>query len=212
MVHSKASLSLPSLTPDPHVERDVASLHHISCPPSLHSPPPPPPPWHSHPQVDPVLLQCMLHELTLNSSCASSCNVCPTSWHQVQAAQVREGLYYNPYFPGGAIAMPQMLADGGTEYEEEEVPATMSQQAKVHTQNFHQPSLVAGKDLFKICSSFLRSHCQCSSEIPERLAQCPLGGPAGCSTLMPANIEDAAPDSGRLQQRRKYIQRSHKGK
>ena len=45
--------------------------------------------------------------------------------------QVREGLYYNPYFPGGAIAMPQMLADGGTEYEDEEIPATMSQQAKV---------------------------------------------------------------------------------
>ncbi|KAK9822954.1 hypothetical protein WJX74_008523 [Apatococcus lobatus] len=39
---------------------------------------------------------------------------------------VREGLYYNPYFPGGAIAMPQMLADGGTEYEDEEIPATMS--------------------------------------------------------------------------------------
>jgi hypothetical protein len=27
--------------------------------------------------------------------------------------QVREGLYYNPYFPGGAIAMPKMLVDGG---------------------------------------------------------------------------------------------------
>ena len=46
-------------------------------------------------------------------------------------AQVREGLYYNPYFPGGAIAMPKMLADGGTEYEDEEIPSTESQQAKV---------------------------------------------------------------------------------
>ena len=46
-------------------------------------------------------------------------------------AQVREGLYYNPYFPGGAIAMPKMLADGGTEYENEEIPSTESQQAKV---------------------------------------------------------------------------------
>ena len=26
--------------------------------------------------------------------------------------QVREGLHYNPYFPGGAIAMPKMLNDG----------------------------------------------------------------------------------------------------
>ena len=44
--------------------------------------------------------------------------------------QVREGLQYNPYFPGGAIAMPKMLADDGTEYDDE-TPATESQQAKV---------------------------------------------------------------------------------
>lgn len=44
--------------------------------------------------------------------------------------QVREGLYYNPYFPGGAIAMPKMLADGGTEYDDG-TEATESQQAKV---------------------------------------------------------------------------------
>lgn len=31
---------------------------------------------------------------------------------------VREGLHYNPYFPGGAIAMPKMLADGGVEYDD----------------------------------------------------------------------------------------------
>ena len=43
--------------------------------------------------------------------------------------QVREGLYYNPYFPGGAIAMPKMLVDEGTEYFDG-TPATESQQAK----------------------------------------------------------------------------------
>ena len=45
-------------------------------------------------------------------------------------AQVREGLYYNPYFTGGAIAMPKMLADGGVEYDDGTI-ATESQQAKV---------------------------------------------------------------------------------
>jgi len=39
------------------------------------------------------------------------------------------GLYYNPYFPGGAIAMPPPLSDGGVEYEDG-TPATISQQAK----------------------------------------------------------------------------------
>ena len=43
---------------------------------------------------------------------------------------MREGLYYNPYFTGGAIAMPKMLADGGTEYDDGTI-ATESQQAKV---------------------------------------------------------------------------------
>mmetsp|Transcript_35107 Transcript_35107/g.88903 ORF Transcript_35107/g.88903 Transcript_35107/m.88903 type:complete len:316 (-) Transcript_35107:434-1381(-) len=42
---------------------------------------------------------------------------------------VREGLYYNPYFPGGAIAMPKMLVDGGTDYDDG-TPASASQQAK----------------------------------------------------------------------------------
>ena len=42
---------------------------------------------------------------------------------------VREGLHYNPYFPGGAIAMPKMLVDGGTEYDDG-TPASASQQAK----------------------------------------------------------------------------------
>lgn len=39
------------------------------------------------------------------------------------------GVYYNPYFPGGAIAMPPPLSDGGVEYEDGTV-ATISQQAK----------------------------------------------------------------------------------
>jgi len=39
------------------------------------------------------------------------------------------GLYYNPYFPGGAIAMPPPLSDGGVEYEDGTV-ATVSQQAR----------------------------------------------------------------------------------
>ncbi len=42
---------------------------------------------------------------------------------------VREGLHYNPYFPGGAIAMPKMLTDGGVEYDDGTV-ATESQMAK----------------------------------------------------------------------------------
>lgn len=39
------------------------------------------------------------------------------------------GLYYNPYFPGGAIAMPPPLSDGGIEFEDG-TEGTISQQAK----------------------------------------------------------------------------------
>ncbi|KAH9714882.1 cytochrome c1 2 heme protein [Citrus sinensis] len=42
---------------------------------------------------------------------------------------IREGLHYNPYFPGGAIAMPQMLNDGAVEYEDG-TPATEAQMGK----------------------------------------------------------------------------------
>jgi ubiquinol-cytochrome c reductase cytochrome c1 subunit len=35
-------------------------------------------------------------------------------------------LYYNPYFPGGAIAMPRVINDGGVEFEDG-TPATSSQ-------------------------------------------------------------------------------------
>lgn len=39
------------------------------------------------------------------------------------------GLYYNPYFPGGAISMPPPLSDGGVEYDDG-TAGTISQQAK----------------------------------------------------------------------------------
>ncbi|KAK9271867.1 hypothetical protein L1049_002232 [Liquidambar formosana] len=42
---------------------------------------------------------------------------------------IREGLHYNPYFPGGAIAMPKMLIDGSVDYEDG-TPATESQMGK----------------------------------------------------------------------------------
>lgn len=42
---------------------------------------------------------------------------------------VREGLYYNPYFPGGQIAMARALYDGAVEYEDG-TEATTSQMAK----------------------------------------------------------------------------------
>lgn len=43
--------------------------------------------------------------------------------------QLGTGLHYNPYFPGGAIAMAQALADGQIDYEDG-TPNSMSQMAK----------------------------------------------------------------------------------
>lgn len=43
--------------------------------------------------------------------------------------QVAEGMNYNPYFPGGGIAMARVLYDGLVEYEDG-TPATTSQMAK----------------------------------------------------------------------------------
>ena len=43
--------------------------------------------------------------------------------------QLREGLHYNPYMPGGAISMARVLYDGVVEYEDG-TPATASQMAK----------------------------------------------------------------------------------
>lgn len=42
---------------------------------------------------------------------------------------LRDGLNYNPYFPGGAISMARVLYDGLVEYEDG-TPATTSQMAK----------------------------------------------------------------------------------
>jgi ubiquinol-cytochrome c reductase cytochrome c1 subunit len=43
--------------------------------------------------------------------------------------EVREGMNYNPYFPGGAISMGRVLFDGLVEYDDK-TPATTSQMAK----------------------------------------------------------------------------------
>jgi ubiquinol-cytochrome c reductase cytochrome c1 subunit len=43
--------------------------------------------------------------------------------------ELRAGLYYNPYFPGGAIGMPPPIQPGALEYEDG-TPATPSQMAK----------------------------------------------------------------------------------
>ncbi|GKV07912.1 hypothetical protein SLEP1_g19613 [Rubroshorea leprosula] len=53
-----------------------------------------------------------------------------TGYHDPPAGvSIREGLHYNPYFPGGAIAMPKMLIDGAVEYEDG-TPATEAQMGK----------------------------------------------------------------------------------
>jgi len=46
---------------------------------------------------------------------------------------VRQGLYYNPYFPGGAIAMPKPLNDGMITYDDgtEATPSQMSKDVAV---------------------------------------------------------------------------------
>ena len=36
---------------------------------------------------------------------------------------LREGLHYNPYFPGGAIGMAKQLHDGAVEYFDGAAPA-----------------------------------------------------------------------------------------
>lgn len=53
-----------------------------------------------------------------------------TGYNEAPAGiSIREGLYYNPYFPGGAIGMPPPLNDGAVEFEDG-TPATVSQMAK----------------------------------------------------------------------------------
>jgi len=46
-----------------------------------------------------------------------------------EGIEVRPGLYYNSYFPGGIIGMPPPLENGQIEYEDG-TPATVSQMAK----------------------------------------------------------------------------------
>ncbi len=42
-----------------------------------------------------------------------------TGYHEPPAGlKIREGLHYNPYFPGGAISMARALYDGVVEYED----------------------------------------------------------------------------------------------
>jgi hypothetical protein len=43
--------------------------------------------------------------------------------------EIREGMNYNPYFPGGAISMGRVLFDGLVEYDDK-TPATTTQMAK----------------------------------------------------------------------------------
>ncbi|KAJ1928869.1 cytochrome c1 [Tieghemiomyces parasiticus] len=53
-----------------------------------------------------------------------------TGYHDPPAGvEIRDGLNYNPYFPGGAIAMARVLFDDLVEYEDG-TPATTSQMAK----------------------------------------------------------------------------------
>ncbi|ALC47150.1 CG4769, partial [Drosophila busckii] len=44
--------------------------------------------------------------------------------------QLREGLYFNPYFSGGAIAMGQLVSNESVTYDDPDVPASASQIAK----------------------------------------------------------------------------------
>ena len=73
------------------------------------------------------ILERLMHKAGIYACCC--CRIGMRMQHSIRM-QVREGLHYNPYFPGGAIAMPKMLVDEGTEYEDETV-ATEAQQAKV---------------------------------------------------------------------------------
>ena len=50
-------------------------------------------------------------------------------WDPPAGVELREGMEYNPYFPGQAIAMPQQLFPDSVEYEDG-TPATVSQMAK----------------------------------------------------------------------------------
>jgi cytochrome c1 len=37
--------------------------------------------------------------------------------------EIREGMNYNPFFPGGAISMARVLFDGLVEYDDSKLPS-----------------------------------------------------------------------------------------
>lgn len=53
--------------------------------------------------------------------------------------EIREGMNYNPYFPGGAISMPRVIFDGLVEYEDGTSSTTRSQSSlltRIDASNF----------------------------------------------------------------------------
>ncbi|WVZ08946.1 hypothetical protein V8G54_022292 [Vigna mungo] len=76
----------------------------------------------------PILLSAICSVVIANCS-ATPCPILLMQSHLTQTCKIREGLHYNPYFPGGAIAMPKMLNDGAVEYEDG-TPATEAQMGK----------------------------------------------------------------------------------
>lgn len=53
--------------------------------------------------------------------------------------EIREGMNYNPYFPGGAISMPRVIFDGLVEYEDGTSSPTHSQSSlltRIDASNF----------------------------------------------------------------------------
>ncbi len=61
-------------------------------------------------------------------ACRCCCS-CPLSSLQLLRPPMQLGLYYNPYFAGGAIGMPAPLMDEAVEFKDG-TPATVSQMAK----------------------------------------------------------------------------------
>ncbi|KAF8050223.1 hypothetical protein N665_2022s0009, partial [Sinapis alba] len=66
---------------------------------------------------------------------------------------IREGLHYNPYFPGEAIAMPKMLNDEAVEYEDG-TPAT---EAQVTEPEMEERKLMGFKWIFLLSLALLQA-------------------------------------------------------
>ncbi|ONK79560.1 uncharacterized protein A4U43_C01F7620 [Asparagus officinalis] len=74
---------------------------------------------------------------------------------------IREGLHYNPYFPGRAFALHKMLIDGVVEYEVG-TPATEAQMGKDVVSFLSwaaEPEMGERKQMGFKGSSFCRLHC-----------------------------------------------------